>query len=73
MWWAGSDFRVETESHLSGKCVKVRVENYEDRLGCYTAGLLSLALHQLPLLEQAVEPLSEKIIPFPGPMSRNIG
>lgn len=66
--------RVEMESHPAGKRVKIRLENYEERLGWYTAGSLCLPLHQLPLLEQAVhdmrackpeESLSEKIIPFP--------
>ena len=71
--------RVEMESHRTGRRVKIRLENYEERLGWYTAGSLSLPLHQLPLLEQAVEemrvadlseePLSDKIIPFPGPMA----
>ena len=71
--------RVEMESHPTGKHVKIRVENYEEHLGWYTAGSLSLLLHQLPLLEQAVEemracepsdePLSGRVIPFPGPMA----
>lgn len=52
--------RVEMESHPTGKHVKIRVENYEERLGWYTAGALSLPLHQLPLLEQAVEEMRSR-------------
>ena len=37
-----------------GKRVKIRVENYDERLGWYTSGSLTLPLHQLPLLEQAL-------------------
>jgi len=64
------------ESCGTGRCVKIRVEHYDEHLGWYTSGSLSLPLHQLPVLEQAVEQLrkgassgetgSEKIIPFPG-------
>ncbi|ODU24863.1 MAG: hypothetical protein ABS95_01345 [Verrucomicrobia bacterium SCN 57-15] len=75
--------RVEMESLPVGRRVKIRVENYEERLGWYTAGSLSLPLHQLPLLEQAVaemracesfqEDLSDKIIPIPESAFRNAG
>jgi len=68
--------RVEMEPHPDGERVKIRVENHEERLGWYTAGSLVLPLHQLPLLEQAIESMrkraaadeasGEKIIPFPG-------
>ena len=68
--------QVEMERHRQGKLVKIRVEHYDERLGWYTSGSLSLPLHQLPLLEQAVEEmrtyesseetLSEKIILFPA-------
>jgi hypothetical protein len=69
--------QVEMERHHHGKLVKIRVEHHDERLGWYTSGSLSLPLHQLPLLEQAVadmracerseEALSDKIIPFPCP------
>ena len=67
---------VEMERHPHEQRVKIRVEHYEENLGWYSAGSLSLPLHQLPLLEQAVEKMrayesseesvSRKIIPFPG-------
>lgn len=67
---------VVTETRPTGRRVKIRVEHYEERLGWYTAGALSIPLHQLPLLEQAIEEtrvcessaeaLTEKSIPFPG-------
>jgi hypothetical protein len=64
---------VELELHPLEKRVKIRVESHDERLGWYTAGSLSLGLHQLPLLEQAIEQLraaqaaedGDKIIPFP--------
>jgi hypothetical protein len=73
--------RVEMESHPTGKHVKIRVENYEERLGWYTAGSLSLPLHQLPLLEQAVADMrsceaseeENKIIPIPESLFRAAG
>ncbi len=56
--------------------VKVCLESYDEYLGWYPAGALSIPLHQLPLLEQALEeirirgtaptPSPAKIIPFPG-------
>ena len=55
---------------------KICLESYDDSLGWYTAASLSIPLHQLPLLEQAIERMrvenaapvqaTEKIIPFPG-------
>jgi hypothetical protein len=65
---------VELETSASEKRVKIRVQSYDERLGWYTAGSLSLPLHQLPLLEQAIEEMrtqaacesSDKIIPFPS-------
>jgi hypothetical protein len=65
--------QVELEPHPLEKNVKIRVENYDDKLGWYTAGSLTLPLHQLPLLEQAIEQMraleasedGDKIIPFP--------
>jgi hypothetical protein len=70
--------QIEMERHQHGKLVKIRVEHHDERLGWYTSGSLSLPLHQLPLLEQAVadmrayehseKALSDKIIQFPGLM-----
>jgi hypothetical protein len=65
---------VQLEAGLE-QHVKIRVESHDERLGWYTAGSLSLPLHQLPLLEQAIEqmrrlqnaPDDDKIIPFPAP------
>ena len=68
--------QVEFESDALGKRVKILLENHDHRLGWYSAGSLSLALHQLPLLEQAIEEMrrcaasdeapADNIIPFPG-------
>ena len=63
---------VELDSTAVEKRVKIRVQSYDERLGWYTAGSLSLPMHQLPLLEQAIEEMrkqacddSDNIIPFP--------
>jgi len=72
--------QVEFESQPTGRCVRIRVENYNANLGWYTAGSLSFPFHQLPLLEQAVRELGAQapcqdestlgnIIPFPGLVS----
>ena len=56
---------------------KICLESYDDNLGWYTAASLSIPLHQLPLLEQAIDRMRalnqtpvtcamRKIIPFPG-------
>jgi hypothetical protein len=56
---------------------KICLESYDDNLGWYTAASLSIPLHQLPLLEQAIDRMrglipppvqgqTGKIIPFPG-------
>jgi hypothetical protein len=62
--------------------LKICLESYEESLGWYTAASLSIPLHQLPLLEQALEqmhavrravpspPQQNNIIPFPGMESR---
>lgn len=68
--------RVEAQIERStlGQRVKIVVESHDAGLGWYPSGALTLPLHQLPLLEQAIEamrrrPLEEeeygKIIPFP--------
>ena len=69
--------QVQMERHPQGKRVKIRVESYDDGLGWYTAGSLTVPLHQLPLLEQAVDDMRKisqeeefaEIIPFPGLMA----
>ena len=65
--------QVELRARPEGKEVRIRLESYDDGLGWYSAGALTVPLHQLPLLEQAIadmrhEPLIEtaEIIPFPG-------
>ncbi len=75
--------RVEMEAQEAGKQAKIRVENYDKHLGWYTSGSLSLPLHQLALLEQAIADMracaspgqcsGEKIIPFPGVMANPAG
>ncbi len=65
---------VELDSDRSQKQVKIRIESFAASLGWYTAGSLTLALHQLPLLQQAIEEMQkgessageDKIIAFPG-------
>jgi hypothetical protein len=67
--------QVELERHVYGKRVKIRMENYDSGLGWYTSGSLAVPLHQLPLLEQAINDMRAidrgeefaQIIPFPGP------
>lgn len=69
--------QVQMERHPQGKRVKIRVESYDAGLGWYTAGALTVPLHQLPLLEQAMDEMRRlpaedefaDIIPFPGMMS----
>ncbi len=68
--------QAELETTRNGKRVRIRVENFDEKLGWYTSAALSLPLHQLPLLEQALvqmragaaaaESSSGQIIPFPG-------
>lgn len=64
---------MELQARPEGKEVRIRLESYDDGLGWYSSGCLTLPLHQLPLLEQAIadmrhEPIEEvaDIIPFPG-------
>jgi hypothetical protein len=69
--------QVQMERHPQGKRVKIRVESFDQVLGWYTAGAITLPLHELPLLEQAVDEMrkvpvedeSADIIPFPGMMT----
>jgi len=63
--------------HPQGKRVKIRVESYDNGLGWYTAGCVTVPLHQLPLVQQAIDDMRKistedefaDIIPFPGMMS----
>ena len=65
---------VELDSHFTPKQVKIRMESFDPSLGWYTAGSLTLPVHQLPLLQQAIDQMramqsseeENKIIPFPG-------
>jgi len=75
--------QVEPEFGVSGGAIKIRVENFDEALGWYTSGSLSLTANQLPLLEQALqamrsftrfeESVEEKIVAFPGRMSEFVG
>jgi hypothetical protein len=65
--------QVSVERDAAGQRVRIEVENHDAVLGWYTSGSVILPLHQLPLLEQAIEemrrqPANEeygRIIPFP--------
>ena len=68
--------QVGVEGHASAKRLKISVESYDEGLGWYPAGSLTIPMHQLPLLEQALQAIRHesaldnstpgKIIPFPG-------
>jgi hypothetical protein len=70
---------VAFEGCAPGKRLKISLENFDNGLGWYAAGSLSIPLHQLPCLEQAIEELRRSeansastpgtIIPFPGLLS----
>lgn len=67
--------RVQAEmlNTPSGRQVRIVLERHDDQLGWYTSGSLVLPMHELPLLEQAIEemrrvpsePEFADIIPFP--------
>jgi hypothetical protein len=69
--------RIEVIPHVqeNDRSYKITVQRFDERLGWYTAGALSIPMHQLPLLEQALNQLrradtspcgdSQNIIPFP--------
>lgn len=73
--------RIDVQLELKGveQQVKIRMESFDPSLGWYTAGALTLPLHQLPLLQQAIEEMrtpveeDEKIIPFPGTAAQLAG
>jgi hypothetical protein len=68
------------EAHIealpSGRSLKIRLLGYDENLGWYTVGALSLPVHQLPLLQQALAGVRQadltsaspgsNVIPFPG-------
>lgn len=65
---------VDVEGNSQFKRIKISVENYDEGLGWYSAGSLSLPLHQLPLLEQELQalrheptaPSGSNVVLFPG-------
>ena len=67
---------MEATPESAGGSVKIRLESHDEKLGWYTSASLTLALHQLAVLEQAIEHMrasgrstvesDEKIILFPG-------
>ncbi|MFO1499820.1 MAG: hypothetical protein U1G07_15740 [Verrucomicrobiota bacterium] len=69
--------QVGIEQQEGEKRFKLALESYDAGLGWYAAGSLTIPLHQLPLLEQALAEWREqdhagkeraegKVIPFPG-------
>lgn len=74
--------QVTKEAEGAATTVKISLERYCECLGWYAAGALSIPLHQLPLLQQALDEMKvpdcieckeaispvKKIIPFPTMM-----
>lgn len=67
--------QADLQTTSAGRQVKIRLENYDEGLGWYTSGCVTIPLHQLPLLEQAIGEMRSQsaqpqefaeIIPFPG-------
>lgn len=69
--------QVEVEGPATSQRLKIAVENFDAGLGWYSAGSLSIPIHQLPLLEQQLEAIRQEpaaravdsdhnVIPFPG-------
>jgi hypothetical protein len=52
--------RIQVAKEVQGasKVLKISVERYDEKLGWYTAGSLSFPLHQMPLLQQALEEMN---------------
>jgi hypothetical protein len=52
--------RIQVAKELNDgvKTLKITVERHDAALGWYTAGALALPLHQLPLLQQALEEIN---------------
>ena len=67
---------VTLETSAGSKRMKIFLESHDPSLGWYRAASLSIPLHQLPLLQQAIDrmrtiepaekPTGARIIPFPG-------
>ena len=67
--------QVELLEQPAGKSVAIRLEAYDEGLGWYSSGSVTLPISQLPLLEQAIAAMRSqsvvtqsaecKIIPFP--------
>jgi hypothetical protein len=74
--------QVMKQTEGANTTVKISLERFSECLGWYAAGALSIPLHQLPLLQQALDELKipdcveckeailpvKKIIPFPTMM-----
>ena len=70
--------RAEMESDPTGSRVRITAERLDELERWYLLGSVSFPLSQLPLLEQALAEmkagcwprpcLSDKIVPFPGPV-----
>jgi len=46
--------QVELQEHPAGKRVAIRLESYDEGLGWYSSGALTMPVNQLALLEQAI-------------------
>ena len=68
--------QVDVEGAEGAGRIKISLENHDPGLGWYAAASLIVPLHQLPLLQQALDTLSRQregsgpesatIVPFPG-------
>jgi hypothetical protein len=68
--------QINVEGAPDSKRLKISIENYDQGLGWYSAGALTVPIHQRPLIEQALEAWRDKsasdaadgntIVPFPG-------
>ena len=47
--------QVGLQGHGPAARLKICLQNHHESLGWYTAGCLSIPLHQVPLLEQALD------------------
>jgi hypothetical protein len=67
--------QVAMEEGGGSRRVKIRIESFDEKLGWYSSGALTLGLEQLPLVEQAIAEMRQierarqqttcEIIPFP--------
>jgi hypothetical protein len=74
---------VVKQGHGEDAQLKISIERFDECLGWYLAGGLSIPIHQVPLLQQALEQMksvgcadcvetacpAKKIIPFPTMMA----